>query len=78
MFGQRLRMMRMKRNLTQPQLAELIDVALRTYQGYEGGSRSPSFDTLVKIADTLDVSTDFLLGRDHWLQSHGVSVDEYR
>lgn len=77
MFGQRLRMLRMKRNFTQPQLAELIDVALRTYQGYEGGSRSPSFDTLVKIADILDVSIDYLLGRDQWMQSHGVSVDEY-
>ena len=77
MFGKRLRAMRIKRNFTQPQLAELIDVALRTYQGYEGGTRSPSFDTLVKLANILDVSIDFLLGRDDWMKSHGVSVDEY-
>ena len=77
MFGKRLRAMRIKRNFTQPQLAELIDVALRTYQGYEGGTRSPSFDTLVKLADTLDVSIDYLMGRDDWMKSHGVSVDEY-
>lgn len=77
MFGKRLRAMRMKRNFTQPQLADLIDVALRTYQGYEGGTRSPSFETLVKLADILDVSIDYLLGRDNWMKSHGVSVDEY-
>ena len=75
MFGKRLRAMRMKRDYTQPQLADLIDVALRTYQGYEGGTRSPSFETLVKLADILDVSTDFLLGRDKWLADHGVFVD---
>ncbi len=78
MFGKRLRAMRMKRNFTQPQLANLIDVALRTYQGYEGGTRSPSFDTLVKLADILDVSIDYLLGRDDWLKSHAISVDEYQ
>lgn len=77
MFGKRLRAIRMKRNFTQPQMADLLDVALRTYQGYEGGSRSPSFATLVKLADILDVSIDFLLGRDDWLKSHGVFFDEF-
>ncbi len=78
MFCKRLRLMRMKRNLTQPQFAEMLDVALRTYQGYEGGTRSPSFTTLVKIADILNVSLDFLFGRDEFLKSLGVSVDEYQ
>ena len=77
MFGQQLRHMRMKRNYTQPQLAELINVALRTYQGYEGGTRYPNYNTLVKLADILDVSIDYLLGREDWMIAHGVSVDEY-
>ncbi len=76
MFGKRLRLMRMKRNLTQPQFAEMLDIALRTYQGYEGGTRSPSFSTLVKIADILDVSLDYLFGRDEFIKSHAVSADE--
>lgn len=78
MFGKRLRAMRMKRCFTQPQLAELIDIALRTYQGYEGETRSPSFETLVKLADILDVSIDYLLGRDDWMKSHEVFFDEYQ
>ncbi len=78
MFGKRLRSMRIKRQYTQPQMADFIDVALRTYQGYEGGSRCPSFETLVRIADVLDVSIDYLMGRDDFLQSLGVSVDEYQ
>lgn len=78
MFGKRLRSMRMKRGFTQPQMADSIDVALRTYQGYEGGTRSPSLETLVRLADILDVPTDYLLCRDAFLKSLGVSVDEYR
>ena len=77
MFGKRLRSMRMKRGFTQPQMADFIDVALRTYQGYEGGTRSPSLETLVKLADILDVPTDYLLCRDDFLKVLGVSVDEY-
>lgn len=78
MLGKRLRSMRMKRHFTQPQLADMLNIALRTYQGYEGETRSPSLDTLVKIADILNVPTDYLLGRDEFLHSLGVSVDEYK
>ena len=63
MFCKRLREARMRRGFTQPQLAGVLDVALRTYQQYEQGIRNPSFDSLVLLADTLDVSTDWLLGR---------------
>ncbi len=77
MFNKRLREMRMKRNFTQQNMADSIGVALRSYQCYEAGSRCPSFDILIHIADTLDVSTDYLLCRDHFLKSHGVSFDGY-
>ncbi len=77
MFGKRLRSMRMKRHYTQPQMADFIGIALRTYQGYEGGTRCPSFEILVQLADILDVSLDYLLGRDEFMKAHGVSADEY-
>lgn len=48
--------------LTQPQMADKVGVALRTYQKYEEGSRNPQLDTLVDIAMELAVSTDYLLG----------------
>ena len=77
MFGKRLRAMRMKRQFTQPQMADFINVALRTYQGYEGGTRRPSFETLILLADILDVSLDYLLERDDFMKSHAISFDEY-
>lgn len=76
MFNKRLREMRIKRCLTQQKLADLINVALRTYQCYEEGSRSPCYQTLISLADVLNVSIDWLLGRDVWLKSHGVLFDE--
>ena len=62
-FGKRLRDSRNKMKLTQQVMADKINVDLRTYQRYEQGSREPSFATLVALADILEVTTDYLLGR---------------
>ena len=78
MFNKRLRQMRMKRNLTQQAMADLIHVALRSYQCYETGTRTPSYVLLVQIADVLDVSLDYLLGRDDFMKAHAIPVDGYQ
>lgn len=78
MFNKRLREIRMKRGYTQQKLSESVDIALRTYQCYETGTRTPNYSVLIKLADVLEVSIDYLLGRDDFLKSHGVSVDEYQ
>ena len=77
MFNQRLRALRMKRHLTQQNMADKLDISLNAYQKYEQSERSPSLECLVKIADILDISIDFLLCRDDYLNSLGVSFDEY-
>lgn len=64
MFCKKLRETRMKRNLTQQRLADSVGLALRSYQCYEQGVREPSLDMLVKLADALEVPTDYLLCRD--------------
>lgn len=76
MFNKRLREMRMKREFTQQKLADTLDIALRTYQCYETGTRTPNYDLLILIADTLDVSLDYLLGRDDFMKSHAILSDE--
>ena len=64
MFSKKLRSTRMLRNLTQQALADSVGLALRSYQCYEQGTREPSLDMLVKLADILEVPTDYLLCRD--------------
>lgn len=71
MFGKRLREIRMQRKLTQQALADAIGVALRSYQCYEQGVREPSISLLVALADTLDVSLDYLLCRDEFIEKQG-------
>lgn len=78
MFGKRLNLIRKQRGFTAQQMADLLTVSLRTYRNYESEHSYPSLEALVKISDILDVSIDFLLGRDQWLKSHGVSVGEFQ
>ncbi|RAU92483.1 helix-turn-helix domain-containing protein [Paenibacillus sp. YN15] len=54
---------RKKRKLTQDDLAEKISLTKAAISNYENGHSAPSHDTLTLIADVLDISTDYLLGR---------------
>ena len=64
MFGKQLRKARLARHMTQQKLADAVGLALRSYQCYEQGTREPPLFMLVKLADALEVPTDFLLERD--------------
>ena len=70
MFCKRLRQMRMDHKLTQQQMADKLNVCLRSYQKYEQGARSPSLDCLVTIADIFDTSLDYLLCRDDYIRAN--------
>ena len=77
MFSKRLNLTRKFRGYTAQQMADYLSMGLRAYRNYESGDSFPSADALIKIADKLDVSIDYLLGRDEWLKSHGVFFDEF-
>lgn len=62
-FGERLKDLRKKRSLTQSQLGEKLNVTKASISGYENDTRSPDRETLVKIAEIFNVTTDYLLGR---------------
>lgn len=61
-FAERLKELRIEAKMSQKQLAELLGVVQHTISNWEKEARQPDFDMLIKIAETLDVSTDFLLG----------------
>lgn len=62
-FAQRLKDLRTTRKLTQTRLAELLEVSPRVYNRWENGDVIPHFDTIVRIAELLDISLDELAGR---------------
>ena len=69
-FSQRLIATRKLRNLTQRQLAAAIKLSEVGIQNYESGRRKPAFEILVTIAEFLDVSIDYLVGRTDKSNSH--------
>ena len=58
-----LKIARMRKDLTQRKLAEMLNIKTLTISAYETGKKNPSIPVLCKLADILEVSTDFLLGR---------------
>ncbi|MEI3587271.1 MAG: helix-turn-helix transcriptional regulator [Lachnospiraceae bacterium] len=61
-MGEKLRSLRIEKNLTQKQVADRIGLAISAVSSYESGSRYPTYDTLIKLARMFHVSTDYLLG----------------
>ncbi|MEO6279857.1 helix-turn-helix transcriptional regulator [Roseateles sp.] len=63
LFQERLRAARELRKWSQGQLAEKASMPPSSIAHFESGSRKPSFDTLRRLANALEVTTDYLLGR---------------
>ncbi len=64
-FGQRLKHIREKNNLTREDLASKLNVSYSTVSKYETNTRFPDQEVLGKIADLFKVTTDYLLGRSN-------------
>jgi transcriptional regulator with XRE-family HTH domain len=62
-FKDRLKTARELRKLKQSDLAAHAKLPPSSVAHFEAGSRKPSFDTLRRIANALEVTTDYLLGR---------------
>ncbi len=54
---------RQVKNLNQTELAQKTSLQPSAISHFESGSRKPSFDNLIKLADALEVTTDYLLDR---------------
>ena len=62
-FAERLKEAMKARKIKQIELARIIGSSSTLISNYMAGDREPRYDTAVKIADILDVSLDYLLGR---------------
>jgi len=58
-----IRNIREDNDITQSQMAEVLNVSQNTYSQYETGKIEWSASSLIKVADFFDVSIDFLLDR---------------
>lgn len=60
-IGKNIKIYRMKKNLKQEELAELMDLSVNYISMLERGDKLPSIETLIKLVNILDVSADVLL-----------------
>jgi len=59
---------------TQGFVADKLNVARTSYTAYENGTKQPTLETLINIADFFDVSIDYLLGRNE--QKNAIAANE--
>ncbi len=76
-FNERLKKARINNGKTQKEIASAIGMTPNAYQKYELGTSEPNLAKLVFLANMFDVSLDYLLCRDDFLESHGVFFDEH-
>ena len=68
MLKDRLKNARLNAKLTQKQMADILDISQPTYAQWENGRRTPKPDTLNKLSEILNVTSDYLQGRDDGLE----------
>ena len=61
-FSKRLREARIAKNLSQEQIATMLNIKQQSYTRYETGKGEPSLEMLVEICKILDESPEYLLG----------------
>ena len=71
-FDKRLGELRKTKNFSQGQLAEKAGIHANILGRYERGEAKPSIDIALKLAETLEVSLDYLVGKDDMLMDQGI------
>lgn len=77
MFCKRLEGLRISYNLTQKQLADKLGVTKQTVSNWENDNILPSIETLMRICQFFNVSTDYVLGLDNkkYIEVSGLSLE---
>lgn len=72
LFNERLRQLRIEKNMTQQDLSCEISIGRASVSKYESGLMFPGYDVLVSLCSFFDVTSDYLLGlsdiREHHTQ----------
>ena len=77
MLKDNIKKARMEAGLTQKQVAEKLNILQPQYARWENGTRNPKDDTLYKLADILNTTTDALKGRDDGLEDIITTLRQY-
>ena len=78
MLNQRIRELRKARHWSQVELADKLGISKKSLSNWENNNIQPSIEMLMRLASSLNVSTDHLLGMDErsFLEVSGLSDEE--
>ena len=62
MMYKRIRDLREDKDLTQKEMARVLNCSQQVYSNYELGQRDIPTDVLIKLSEFYDVSVDYILG----------------
>lgn len=63
-FPEKLKKLRLSNNLTQSQLAEILETTKQAISAYESGKIAPSLNSLIKLSENFNISLDYLVFDD--------------
>jgi len=63
-FAENLKLLRLRRNMSQEELAGKLEITRSSHSGYENGTAEPNFTTLIRISAYFKISIDKLLKTD--------------
>lgn len=61
MYNDILKQLRTEKGVSQQVIANYLNITKQAYSLYELGKREPDFETLLKLGEYFDVSTDYIL-----------------
>ncbi len=72
----RLKQLRLEKNLFQEDIAKFLDVSISAIGFYENEKRDMSPKTIIKLAEFFNVSTDYLLGKSDIRNPEEIDTDK--
>ena len=77
-LGEKIKRLRKKRNMTQEKLAELVDISPRNLSKIEVGDCFVKAETLERLLNALDVSSEELFANDYIKNKEELLAEIYK
>ncbi len=66
-FKERLKELRLEKNITQEQLGKLVNMSKMAISHWEKGHSEPSIPQLILLSNYFEVSVDYLIGKTDFI-----------
>ncbi|HIQ90743.1 MAG TPA: helix-turn-helix transcriptional regulator [Candidatus Coprosoma intestinipullorum] len=74
-FSDNLRLLRTKHRLSQKEIGDIVGVTSQAISKWENGIAEPDNDSLLKLSNYFNVSTDYLLGKND-VENQSIRYDD--